>query len=498
MKAFNRSLPWIALLLLAFLLALAGCTEKKPPEQASAPEVHETDDGHDQEQEHAQTSLPGEEPMAPSVEEMGDITDEDGLNNAKDKIITLGQWVAGDDDDLAADAAESLIDVVKTNSNNILRAEAIKGLGQRSGRFEDLIIEATREKDRIVRDAAIVSLSSGARGSRAEVRLSELAASGQDGVADLAQQALKRLREGGTGDDVTLAVSQLGQYEGDLSAQAAIKLKLMGAKALPALDRAIRTTDDARKRHAATMCVALICAGTSPTQEAFAKTVKAIKKTSEKAHEANLDGLEILAFAITAPDAMTREVAAQGLGYLGDERAAKLLAKALKDTDVHVRRRAASALITTPAKSVEAAIIDTALKDQDEKVRRFAVETLGWIGGENASQALVRASQDPSAEVRRYAATQLGRIKDPATLEALVQLYKDARVRETELEDPRDRTKEQDVRWAAVQAVAELRDRDSTDVLVEALDDPVPQVSNAAELGLQKIGVAKRKMPGIE
>jgi hypothetical protein len=33
---------------------------------------------------------------------------------------------------------------------------------------------------------------------------------------------------------------------------------------------------------------------------------------------------------------------------------------------------------------------------------------------------------------------------------------------------------------------------------VAALDDPVPQVANAAEAGLQRLGVAKRRLPGAD
>ena len=334
-----------------------------------------------------------------------------------------------------------------------------------------------------MRDAAIGALARSSPGSAGEAKLQELTASDDPDIKAAAVKALTALREGAGANEMVALASQLGDADGDASAQAAIALKLKGAEALPVLEGVVRNSISPRQRHAATMCVALICAGENPSQQKFAATVKTTERKEAKPPQANPKGLAILTYAVKDADPMTREVAAQGLGYLGDPRAAAPLAKALKDPDTHVRRRAASALITTPAKSVQRQLTAAALNDEDEVVRRFAVEALGWIGDASVTPVVVQASVDDSPEVRRYAAKQLGRIKAPAALQALVKLFKDP---------------DEDVRWAAVQAVSAMRDKRATEYLVAALNDPAPQVSNAAEAGLQKLGIAKRKLPGAD
>jgi len=44
----------------------------------------------------------------------------------------------------------------------------------------------------------------------------------------------------------------------------------------------------------------------------------------------------------------------------------------------------------------------------------------------------------------------------------------------------------------------ELRSDEAVPYLVKALQDEVPQVTNAAERGLQKLGIAKRRGTGFE
>lgn len=489
----------LAMICIASLL-LGGCGEKKP---ATDPGVAATDESAKQDEktppeDEAKPDEPPQQDAKTVVDDAGKAAAGEDTEAALKAVESLGAFLTSDDADLIEDASKILVDVAQEGDEPRVRAAAVRALAEKADLFIDLFAKLAQNPEPVLRDAAILSLGLASKGSAAEPILKQLAQSSDPAVKRLAGQALAGLGKGGERNETAMLVAELGNPVNDASAQAAIKLKLMGADALPELEKAIRFSPNPRQRHAATMCVASICAGTSPTQKRFSESVKSVKKGENRGDPANLDGLPILLHAVRDPDPMTREMAAQGLGYLGSEKAATPLAQALKDEDVHVRRRAASALVMVPAGTVLDDVVQAALHDDDETVRRFAAEALGWIGGAKAAKALIAASKDTSPEVRRYAAMQLGRTKEEGTLQALIDLYTSARKRELELKTLDERTLEQDVRWAAVQAVAELRDRSAKDVLLTALDDPVPQVANAAETGLQKLGISKRRMPGVD
>ncbi len=395
-------------------------------------------------------------------------------------IRGLGQIVDGPDAGAAQEALSVLLDYLKTAKKGMVRAEVISAISKHSDKYLSIIIPAASDPDPSVRAAAISALGNCSPGSPGEEKLKEFARSSDAVTRSAAIAAMTTLRSRNITDKYAALVSQLGTPDGDASAQAAILLKVAGPAALPALEKAIYTSKLAPQREAAVMCVALICAGTNPSQAHFTSLARVSKKLGEPP-KANMRALPILLYAIKDPDPATREIAAQGLGYLGAAGAAPALARALKDPDALVRRRAASALITTPAKPVQGALEATALHDKDAAVRKFAVEALGWIGDPSVTTALAQATRDSSADVRRSAATELGRVKGPTAVDALVGLFKDP---------------DEDVRWAAVNAVADIGDPRTMQQLVQALDDPVPQVSTAAEAGLQRLGISRRNIPG--
>ena len=484
-------------LALAVSAGLAGC-KGQPPQPASQVAV-----GSEQNALPKDAAKPGEKkveaeagrgaPPQPSVGEARRTLEGRDPVQIQKALEALGGVIAKNEPGTSAEAAGVLKDMLKASALAETRKGAATALGAQADKYVDVLIAATKDPDETVRVAAIKALGGCARGSVGEKKLEELAKQQDASVKSTAIGALTMIRaKGTTGDRYGALVGQLGIPDGDASAQAAIQLKLAGPKALPALENAIRTSARAPQRHAATMCVALICAGTNPSQAKFASLAMAELKGDAPPTPANPAGFAVLAYSLKDTDPATREIAAQGLGYLGDARAAPILARALKDPDVHVRRRAAAALVTTPAKSVQPAIEAAALGDRDATARRFAVEALGWIGDNSVVPALARACGDQrSADVRRYAAMQLGRLKDPGGLDALIGLFK----------DPGSRDPDEDVRWAAVKAVGDMRykaDERARDALVVALSDPAPQVSTAAESGLQQLGIAKRKMPGAK
>lgn len=336
-----------------------------------------------------------------------------------------------------------------------------------------------------VREAAILTLSRFPSGGDVEQALRAFAKDPDPGLRNAAVISLTQMLSG-SADSAQLA-GLLGIQDNDAAAQAALGLRPKGPAALPALTNVLYHGKSGPQRQGAAMCIALICSGFNPSIDAFAKQAQATHRQEQAHTMTNPAGVAPLVWALANdPYAPTREIAAQGLGYLGDVRAARPLATALKDPDALVRRRAAAALVTVPASTVLPDLAAAATADKVAEVRRNAVEALGWIGSAEAVTALSQATKDAVPAVRRAAAMQLGRIADPAALQALSELLGTSA-------DP-----DADVRWAAVAALGKLKDRRAEKVLVQCLADPSPQVSNSAERALQRLGIVSKESAGFQ
>ena len=276
----------------------------------------------------------------------------------------------------------------------------------------------------------------------------------------------------------------LARQRDDAASQMQIMLVQRGDRVLPAAINVLRTATDPDARAGAATAVALICAGTSPKQERFAEYSRAIMKEGlPEPQPANLDGLEPLETALAEdPSWKVRAIAAQGLGYLGQESSAELLGQALHDEHEEVRWWAALALETVPSTTAVSDLAHAATRDPARRVRAAAVRALGWADTDDAVLPLIRATGDRSAVVRQAAAQELARYEAPASRHALVSLFND---------------QSEDVRWAAVVAAGNLRDEETVPALIEAMGDPSVMVANAAERALQRMGRAERRF-GIE
>jgi HEAT repeat protein len=276
----------------------------------------------------------------------------------------------------------------------------------------------------------------------------------------------------------------LGRQKDDAAAQMQMKLVQKGNPVLPAVINVLQTASDADVRAGAATVIMCICAGTNPRQQEFAEVSQAIMKEGlQKPQPANLDGLKPLQNALANDGSWkVRAVAAQGLGYLGQESSAPLLGEALHDEHEEVRWWAAQALETVPSLEALDDLAEAANRDPSERVRAAAVRALGWVDSDEAVMPLIRATADRSSSVRQAAAEELARFQSPTSLQALVVLF----------EDPSE-----DVRWAAVVAAGELRDDETVPALIEAMRDPSPMVANAAERALQRMGKAQRRF-GLE
>ncbi|MCX7598877.1 MAG: HEAT repeat domain-containing protein, partial [Armatimonadetes bacterium] len=413
---------------------------------------------------------------------------EQQLQSIDQMLQALGQLSPADAEAVVSELANF---AANRSANDEVRARAATAVCQFIGKYKAVDAVAPKlasDPSPAVRQSVAASLTSAAPGPLREELLKKLLADPDPGVKSAAVKSHSLLLAAQKAPGALGAlIASLGNPEGDASAQAAIQLIVKGGDSpsavLPYLITAFNESRNPRQRASIATCIAMICAGTNPSQERFAKVTRSTHVYAYRLHPAVKEGVPVLIKGLSDPDTYVREICAQGLGYIGDERAALPLAKALSDKEPAVRRRAAAALATVPAKAAQPALERVALKDPDPDVRRYAVEALGWIEDTSVVPALIAATRDPSARVRRYAAAELGRRKAPESLDALLALAKDP--------DP-------DVRWQAVMAVGELRDKRAIELLVRCLDDPSPQVANAAERALQRLGIARRKEKYLE
>lgn len=129
-----------------------------------------------------------------------------------------------------------------------------------------------------------------------------------------------------------------------------------------------------------------------------------------------------------------RKRAAQGLGRLGDARAARPLAEAAcKDEDARVRAAAADALVLLTGAAQAVIHLVELLREGSAEVQRAAIQTMGKIKDAGAVESLIDTLGDPNPQVRRGVAEALGMQVDKRAIAALLHAAKnelEASVRE--------------------------------------------------------------------
>ncbi len=471
------------LLVVGMLIVLVGMTVLLTPAPPPAPEGHD----HDHDKEQAAEKPKSTTPEKPDLAKIKGMIAADNMHVVGDGFEELQTLVAlsrtAEEKQVVKDYLMSLL----KDPREAVRSQAVGIVSSMEDvDYRPMVALAQSDPSPEVKQAAIQALAGYDAGGPVEQVLRQLSKHPDAGIRSVAIVSLTQMlsRSGRAGNDALALL--LGQYDNDASAKTAMSFHAQGARALPTLVKTLQTSPSGPTRQAAALCIGLICAGYNPNIEKFAKQAQVTHRQDYGHRASNPAGVAPLVHCLqTDPYPAAREIAAQGLGYLGDARAAKPLAAALRDPDAAVRRRAAAALITLPTQSVIPELSAAATTDQVWEVRRFAVEALGWSGDPAAVPALNKATTDPVPEVRRYAAVQLGKIADPSSLDALAGLL-------GETPDP-----DADVRWAAVIALGKLKDKRAQKVLIMALSDPSPQVSNSAERALQRLGIARTEQEGF-
>jgi len=154
---------------------------------------------------------------------------------------------------------------------------------------------------------------------------------------------------------------------------------------------------------------------------------------------------------LTSKDAVTRKYAAEDLGEIKNEQAIEPLISLFDDVEKSVQEAAVEALKQIGGKTTVMAVspllrsekassrnfasdilVETGnsaieelaklIHDDDHDVRKFAVDILGLIGSQEATEQIIEALNDPHINVVCGAVEALGNIGDKNALKALVEL----------------------------------------------------------------------------
>jgi HEAT repeat protein/beta-lactamase regulating signal transducer with metallopeptidase domain len=176
--------------------------------------------------------------------------------------------------------------------------------------------------------------------------------------------------------------------------------------------------------------------------------------------------------ALRDSDSEVRANSADALGNMEDPRAIPGLTAAIKDPSPEVRRRAICAISNMEGgnKPVDAFI--AALSDSNAEVREAAVEAVGELEDKRAVRPLIKLLSDPSADVRHQTAHALGNLQDPTAADPLAAALRDS---------------DADVRGAAAQSLAELGLTQAPPALIGATKDKNPDVRQNAVQALGQI-----------
>jgi HEAT repeat protein len=184
----------------------------------------------------------------------------------------------------------------------------------------------------------------------------------------------------------------------------------------------------------------------------------------------DIRAVEALTPLVRDPQPSVRVAAIDALGELEDYRAGSALAAALRDDERAVRRAAAAALGEVESRNAVSALV-RAIDDPDPVVRRLAIHALGEQEGvKHAPPRLIAALRDPDPIVAGLTAKALGEIGDTTAVPALAQAYGSGYPR---------------VRFAVVEALAEMEDRRVEVTLGLARKDPDRIVRHRASEALE-------------
>jgi HEAT repeat protein/tRNA A-37 threonylcarbamoyl transferase component Bud32 len=152
-----------------------------------------------------------------------------------------------------------------------------------------------------------------------------------------------------------------------------------------------------------------------------------------------------------------------------------LLCGMLRDPEIEVQNKAVDVVVRANHPETVKYLVEV-LKDENEYARRAAVEVLNIVGTSKSVKYLLEVIADSDWWVRTRAADALGKIGGPRVVDAVLTLIKD---------------ENQDIRRAAIEILNQTKDERAVAQLIEATKDRDWWVSERAVDALSEIGSTK-------
>lgn len=277
----------------------------------------------------------------------------------------------------------------------------------------------------------------------------------------------------GLGAEVRQAVEETFSSDPSVRKTAALKLRRMGQRAVPAIPFLIRLLgdfesvdrDDLSERLPSTVASEVLLSMGEPVVEhliaalededpevrwgvvyllddikdprAIEGLIAALKDESPEVRRWAVFGLsnrpdrravEPLIGVLDDKNTLVGRKAAWLLGKIGDRRAVEPLLKVFNDKGAKPKVRAAAAdglRYIGDVRAVESLLAALGDQDEDKEVRAQAAWALGAIQGPRAFEPLLAALEDDQRDVRIGAASGLAFCKDPRAIEPLIEVFKD-------------------------------------------------------------------------
>ncbi|MEB3291582.1 MAG: HEAT repeat domain-containing protein [Synechococcales bacterium] len=132
--------------------------------------------------------------------------------------------------------------------------------------------------------------------------------------------------------------------------------------------------------------------------------------------------LKVLAHQLASPDVRARKLALNELREMPAEKSVPLIQTALKDHNQQVRSLAVFSLGVNPTPDCLGILIEVLQTDPDYGVRADAAGALGYLGNVRALESLVRAFYEETAWLVRFSAVvALGNLRDRRAETVLLQ-----------------------------------------------------------------------------
>lgn len=119
---------------------------------------------------------------------------------------------------------------------------------------------------------------------------------------------------------------------------------------------------------------------------------------------------DVLFVSLGDPDPRVRDTALNGLGFVDDDRATQALLNAARSPIDRVRSLSMKSLGHRTPEARVVACLDSGLSDQDAWVRYYACQSLGRLTIENAAERIAELLHDDAGQVRVAAVEALARI----------------------------------------------------------------------------------------